>query len=95
MKYNNVQAKGTKVKKFIIDSWELDENLISKKIIDEKEVILEKDKNNMLSGKEEVIVEKNQQFSFQNIQKIKKNELKENVQEKQEIGGLLESLGNI
>ena len=99
MQYNNVQNKNIKVKKFIIDSWDVEGDLLNKKQIDgkEKEDILEKDKVLLTNKKfDEVVLERNRQFSFQHIKKnlLKgKEEEKDKQQEKSEIGGLLKTLG--
>jgi hypothetical protein len=102
MKYNNVQPDKTKVKQFIIDTWELEDNLfMNKKKIDEKEKeeILEKDNTMLLNSKtkNEVVLERNRQFSFQHISKSEKKDPQTNIdkQDKKEIGGLLKAIGRV
>jgi len=100
MKYNNVQTDKTKVKQFIIDTWELEDNLfMNKKKIDEKEKeeILEKDNTTLLKNetKNKVVLERNRQFSFQHISKSEKKNPQTNneKQDEKEIGGLLKAIG--
>ena len=98
MKYNNVHKDTSKVKKFIIDTWELEDNLfLDKKKIGEKEQrdILEKDNSKLLqkNNKDVVVLERNRQFSFQHISKSEKKHPKKEGHNKKEIGGLLNTLG--
>ena len=102
MNYQNIQNKNSKVKKFVIDAWEFETKMISnKKTIDETEKndILEKDDNKMINNADldEVVLDRNRQFSFQKIIKSDKYSKSTRggnpIQEKKEIGGLLKTLG--
>ena len=102
VQYKNVHNEKKKVKQFIIDAWELEDNFISnKKQLNEEEEknILGKDQLMGQIDQKEAELNRKKQFSFQNIkkQKIAHGKLDKNgkTEEDKNLGGLLDSLGRL